>query len=175
MTDGPTNSYETRLVLALRHRDVSGGRIGEVLAEVQSHLAESGERADDAFGSPEDYADRVAASTSERSSPHLPARFLAAVCLPAAAGGAALAEGVHRLGAGGRTDLGWFAAPPLAMIGAGALLLAAVALLVRPHVDRIVDPRTRQPVLLSPRERVVLVALPVTILALLWLLGRAGA
>jgi hypothetical protein len=174
MSDGLTSSYETRLVLALRHRDVPGTRIGEVLAEVRSHLAESGESVTEAFGSPEDYAARVAAATPERVTPTSPAR-LAAVVVQAAAGAAALAEGVYRLGAGGRTDLGWLAAPPLALIAVGAMLLAGVALLVRPHIDRIVDPRTRQPVLLSVRERLVLVVLPVAMLVSLWLLGRAVA
>lgn len=175
MTDDVTSSYETRLVLALRHRDVPGTRIGEVLAEVQSHLADSGESVTEAFGSPEDYAARVAASTPERATPTSPAWLLAAVLVPGVAGGAALAEGVYRLGAGGRTDLGWLAAPPLALIAVGAMLLAGVALLVRPHIDRIVDPRTRRPVLLSIRARFVLVALPVAMLASLWLLGRAAA
>jgi hypothetical protein len=174
MTDGLTSSYETRLVLALRHHDVPGTRIGEVLAEVQSHLAESGESVTEAFGSPEDYAARVASSAGERVPPASPALLVAAVLLPAG-GSAALAEGVYRLGARGRADLGWLAAPPLALIAAGAVLLACATLLVRPHIDRIVDPRTRRPVLLSIRARFALVGLPVAMLVVLWLLGRAAA
>jgi hypothetical protein len=163
MTDGLTSSYETRLVLALRHHDVPGTR-----------LAESGESVTEAFGSPEDYAARVASSAGERVPPASPALLVAAVLLPAG-GSAALAEGVYRLGARGRADLGWLAAPPLALIAAGAVLLACATLLVRPHIDRIVDPRTRRPVLLSIRARFALVGLPVAMLVVLWLLGRAAA
>ena len=48
------------LLLRLRMRDVPGARIGEVLAEVQSHVAETGEHPREAFGAPKEYADQVA-------------------------------------------------------------------------------------------------------------------
>lgn len=39
----PDCSYMDELTIALRVRDVPGARIGEVLAEVRAHIAESGE------------------------------------------------------------------------------------------------------------------------------------
>jgi hypothetical protein len=56
----PTNPYVRDLVVALRARDVPGPRIGEVIAEVEAHLAESGETPTDAFGPPEEYATAIA-------------------------------------------------------------------------------------------------------------------
>lgn len=55
-------TYRARLLLALRMRDVPGVRIGEALAEVDSHVAETGEDPRDAFGDPVAYADRLAGS-----------------------------------------------------------------------------------------------------------------
>ena len=54
-----TDSYIDQLTLELRRRDVPGTRIGEVIAEVEAHVAESGDRAAEAFGPPSEYAQRV--------------------------------------------------------------------------------------------------------------------
>ena len=48
--------YLTDLAYALRLRKISGVRIGEILAEVEAHTAESGQSALDAFGNPKEYA-----------------------------------------------------------------------------------------------------------------------
>lgn len=58
----PDRSYMDELTIALRARDVPGARIGEVLAEVRAHTAESGESARRAFGPPQAYADAVVAA-----------------------------------------------------------------------------------------------------------------
>ena len=50
------DAYQQQLLLALRLRDVPGPRIAEVLAEVGSHVADTGEDPTAAFGAPEDYA-----------------------------------------------------------------------------------------------------------------------
>ncbi|MCI2237201.1 hypothetical protein MO973_34430 [Paenibacillus sp. TRM 82003] len=50
------------LVVALRLRDVPGGRIGAVLAEVRAHLADSGEDPAEAFGEPGEYAAALTAA-----------------------------------------------------------------------------------------------------------------
>ena len=55
-----SESYQQQLLLALRVRNVSGPRIAEALAEVDSHLAESGEDPREAFGEPSAYAARIA-------------------------------------------------------------------------------------------------------------------
>jgi len=57
-----TDTYVNRLVLALRMRDVPGERIGQVVAEVEAHIAESREAPVEAFGPAEEYADRVSAA-----------------------------------------------------------------------------------------------------------------
>jgi hypothetical protein len=57
-----TDPYVNRLVLALRMRDVPGERIGQVVAEVEAHVAESREAPTEAFGTAEEYADRVSAA-----------------------------------------------------------------------------------------------------------------
>lgn len=48
--------YLTDLAYALRLRNISGVRIGEIMAEVEAHTAESGQSAREAFGSPKEYA-----------------------------------------------------------------------------------------------------------------------
>ena len=59
--DREVRRYCDELLLALRVREVPGDRIGAVLAEVRTHLADSGERPEDAFGPADEYA--VAVST----------------------------------------------------------------------------------------------------------------
>lgn len=54
--------YRNELLLALRLRDVPGPRIAEALAEVDSHLSESGEDPLEAFGPPRAYAELVASA-----------------------------------------------------------------------------------------------------------------
>ncbi|GAB76538.1 hypothetical protein SAMN05421595_1666 [Austwickia chelonae] len=44
------------LLLELRLRDISGARIGDILTEVESHCAASGQKATEAFGDPQEYA-----------------------------------------------------------------------------------------------------------------------
>ncbi|GLW11976.1 hypothetical protein Misp01_71040 [Microtetraspora sp. NBRC 13810] len=53
--------YRDDLRVALRLRDISGARVGEVLAEVEAHVAETGEDPVAAFGSPKEYAAKVSA------------------------------------------------------------------------------------------------------------------
>lgn len=53
--------YRDELILALRLRDISGARVGEVIAEVEAHVAETGEDPVQAFGPPKEYAAKVAA------------------------------------------------------------------------------------------------------------------
>lgn len=67
--------YRDGLMMALRMRDVRGDRVGEVLAEVETHVAETGEDPREAFGEPREYAARIAQETGVgRLSP---VRFLA--------------------------------------------------------------------------------------------------
>jgi hypothetical protein len=59
--------YRDELLLALRLRDISGARVGEVLAEVEAYVAETGEAPATAFGTPKEYAAKVAAQLSPKS------------------------------------------------------------------------------------------------------------
>jgi len=57
-----TDSYVDQLTLELRRREVPGPRIGEVIAEIEAHIAESGDSPAEAFGPPPEYAATVAAA-----------------------------------------------------------------------------------------------------------------
>jgi hypothetical protein len=66
-----SRTYEDDLVLALRVRNVPRSRIGEVLADVEAHVAASGEDPIEAFGPPDEYAVRVAADAHQPSTSRL--------------------------------------------------------------------------------------------------------
>jgi hypothetical protein len=55
--------YRDGLTAAMQVRDVPGDRIGEVLAEVETHVAETRKDPRQAFGAPADYARRIAEET----------------------------------------------------------------------------------------------------------------
>lgn len=76
------------LVVELRLRDVPGDVIGDVLAEVDAHVVDSGTSARDAFGDPTAYAAQIAETTA-RPTPDDPRDML-----PIALGGAALVVAV---------------------------------------------------------------------------------
>lgn len=48
--------WQRDVALLLRHRGADGARIGDVLAEVEAHCADSGQTPREAFGEPADYA-----------------------------------------------------------------------------------------------------------------------
>ncbi|GAB3547859.1 fumarate reductase subunit D [Actinopolyspora lacussalsi] len=60
MSTGSSEKYRNELLFALRMREVPGARIGDVLAEVETHVAETGQDPVEAFGTPGEYAARVA-------------------------------------------------------------------------------------------------------------------
>lgn len=55
-------TYSNELLTALRMRDVPGPQIAEALAEVHSHVTETGEDPREAFGPPTAYADELSAA-----------------------------------------------------------------------------------------------------------------
>ena len=55
------------LTLELRIHNIPGDKIGDMLATVKEYLADSGESAQFAFGSPAEYATHIAASTTTRN------------------------------------------------------------------------------------------------------------
>jgi len=140
-----TAAYRQGLLLSLRLRDVPGPRIGEVLAEVDSHVAETGQDPREAFGPAKDYAREVAVALDPRRGGRVLRSFGLSdvgVAVTALAGGLLLANGVYGVSAG---------APALGLPGPVALLLglallAVTALLVRragrAQDDQVRDPRT---------------------------------
>lgn len=57
------DDWRDEFIIELRVRGVTGERIGAALAEVDTHCADSGESAAEAFGSPRDYAAARGATT----------------------------------------------------------------------------------------------------------------
>lgn len=81
------DAWLEELTLELRMREVSGAAIGDALAQVRAHLAESGESAEEAFGTPEQYASELnlLASVTSRIEPRWMGRLLASSLLGIAA------------------------------------------------------------------------------------------
>lgn len=86
--------YLRRLRAELHARGVPSGRLGEVLAEVDTHVADTGEDPASAFGPPEKYAARIAEETgaTPEASTSAARRLLTGV--PATAGTLLAVEGV---------------------------------------------------------------------------------
>ncbi|GAA4890815.1 hypothetical protein GCM10025789_04280 [Tessaracoccus lubricantis] len=147
-----TTSYTDDLALELRLLDVPGDRIGEILAEVDAHLAETGEEPVQAFGPVKDYAaERARAAgvaVGDQSGPLLARLFHGQVlfalgCFLYSAVGAWFLFG-------GALAVFWeraeapFGMPEWASIGIGVVLLAGWAVMMRrlSAAERIIDPRT---------------------------------
>ena len=120
------------LLLALRLRDVPGERIGAVLAEVRSHLADSGEDPVEAFGDPVAHAEALTAGAPGRPRPSRRRRLLE-----------------HARGTAAVLGTWWVVAGAGALIGGGQARLSAVpvalsvlaALVVPGGVERLVTGR----------------------------------
>lgn len=139
-------SYGQDLLFALRMRDVPGPRIAEVLAEVDSHVRETGEDPREAFGPPKKYAAEVSATLGDPVKPlwRVVLSWSTAFALfTAVAGSKLILDGVTALSADERGVLGL---PPVAMILLGSALLLAWAAemywLVRQPDTKVVDPRS---------------------------------
>ena len=134
-TPTATRRYTQSLTTWLQLREVDGQRIGEILAEVEAHVADSGEDPETAFGPARRYAEQFGTSPRRWG---LTRRSLLVAAL-AGAGGWLLADGFFALVLGGATALGlpgWWA------LVLGLALLAAVFL--RLPVNAVVDPRRPQ-------------------------------
>jgi hypothetical protein len=159
MTTG-VDAYRQQLLLALRLRGVAGARIAEVLAEVDSHVAETGEDPREAFGAPKNYARTLVAELQPERAPGLRgwvASVRGAEVLIAAlafVGAWLAAEGLFALAAGRPGVLGL---PGAVALTIAVALLAALALLLartsRRRDDRILDPRTGRDIAASLAPR----------------------
>ncbi|MCB0881740.1 MAG: hypothetical protein KDC33_05920 [Thermoleophilia bacterium] len=81
---GMTKAWRDRAALELRIRGASGGTIGDALAVVDAHCADSGQAAEEAFGTPRAYAESVPLSDDERR--RLSPAMLARHAVPSVAG-----------------------------------------------------------------------------------------
>jgi hypothetical protein len=175
----PTD-YQQQLLMALRLRKVPGRRIAEALAEVDSHVAETGEDAYQAFGEPKAYADQIAGALG--STDQLSWRSIltsmtwqdGVTFLAFLAGSGLVFTGLFDLGAG---RFRWLS---LVAVVAGAALLAATVVWiirrVRTDADRVLDPRTgRNMAPPLPRWTVVFwIFYPAVLLFLAYLTGMDG-
>ncbi|WP_222266616.1 HAAS signaling domain-containing protein [Modestobacter marinus] len=164
------------LLLALRVRDVPGARIGEVLAEVQSHLAETGEEPRDAFGAPREYADQVAAALGVSAPDGVWRQLVRGLSWRDLAGAAVigvatylLADGLWSLGAGESAVFGlpsWLVAlAALLVLGVATARIVTAARSGRDD-DAVIDPRTGADMVGFPRSAVaLLVGVPLLSLA----------
>ena len=138
-------NYGQDLLFALRMRDVPGPLIAEVLAEVDSHVRETGEDPREAFGAPKQYAAEVSAALGDPVKPlwRVVLSWGTAFALfTAVAGSKLILDGVTALSADERGVLG---VPPMAMILLGGALISAWAAQLygigrRPDT-KVVDPR----------------------------------
>lgn len=130
-------AWRDKAILELRMKNVPGAEIGEILTEVETHVRESGESPDDAFGDPVTYARERLASV--KVGPENKSTMMTSV-IGGAVGGYILAHSAWRFGAG---------EPVLGGIPAWIGLLLGVAVLVlvfrRFEPDLITDPRTGHP------------------------------
>src|SRR5690554_976177 len=153
MPDKP--DYLDDLILELRMLDVPGERIGQIMAEAENHLAESGQSPEQAFGPARDYArelwsreDRPLPKPVDTKNPFamlvngMGARDWAIAVVSLAvtvAGAAALLNGALGALFGVATFLGL---PGWVLMAVGVVLLGAFFLGARRLDDPIVDPRT---------------------------------
>ena len=131
------DSYRRDLLAELRKRSVPNQRIAEAIAEVESHVAETGEEPQVAFGDPGTYADELAGALG-RTRPSFTSRMLGPVVAIAAFAGAALAtSGVTaRL-----REHAWTSSSTLPIVG-GAVLLGVAFIGGLRSSQGMTDPRT---------------------------------
>lgn len=139
-------TYSNELLLALRLKDVPGPRIAEALAEVQSHVSETGEQAFEAFGSAQEYADELAVALGAAGSCERRRALswsAARYALGGFLGAQLLLSGVLGLLKG---EGAWLGVPAAAAVVLGLGVLGATALglarLTRSTESSVVDPRT---------------------------------
>ena len=159
MTTG-TDSYRRELVQALRLRDVAPERIGEIVAEVESHVADTGEDPREAFGPAREYA----AGFQQPVSPGARVSFWVLIALSAVCGWL-ISRGVFGL----VRDEPLYGLPAGAVLAIGWLLWA---LPVQAQVRRnapVPDPRTGRPMTASRRSVVLgMTAFLAALMALTW-------
>lgn len=152
MTAPPLAQYpkwRDDLILALRVKNVPGDQIGDILLEVESHVTETGESPEEAFGKAKDYA---ASRVVVKPDPPEEDMDLVAQILIPGIGGFLLATGAFDLGAGQDSWAGW---RPWLMLIAGFAIM--VVTFLRLPVDDVRDPRSNSPILGSQRQFILII------------------
>ncbi|MGY1841430.1 MULTISPECIES: hypothetical protein [unclassified Modestobacter] len=167
-------SWRDDLLLRLRMRDVPGARIGEVLAEVQSHVAETGEHPREAFGPAREYADRVADAIGAPPSQGWRDAVRGvtwqdwATTVAIGVSAFLLSDALWALGAGGTAVFGLPAWPVFLVTGVAlGACVARVVHTLRAETSgaRVTDPRTGADMVPLPRWAVaVLIGIPLVLL-----------
>lgn len=165
MTTRDTSSeYTQRLILALRLKDVPGDRIGEIVAEVESHVTDTGEDPVEAFGTPRAYA----ASLIDEHRPD-PWWVTTLSIVTSAAAGWLLAQGTLALlfGSDYAGQPGWV------WLGLGLVVGIPGAISVWRRSSRVRDPRTGADLVpFSPGGVLVLHGFPVLFALLAYVMLR---
>ncbi len=130
-----TNNFDTttdegwinELAFQLRLRGATGSEVGNAMAEVETHLADSGERASDAFGDPAAYAATLLPSSRREGLP----TYLGSLVSGAGAyfGFSLLVEAIRTWGGQAAVHLGEVVALGLMAVLVGVLTLASSAIL----------------------------------------------
>ncbi len=148
-------SYRQELIVALRLKDVPGDRIGEIVAEVESHVADTGEHPSEAFGAPRDYA---ATLTSEHRPG--PRWWTALTVVWSFVAGWMVAQGLLAV----LLDDQYLGRSGWLWIALGLVIGVPGALSVRRRSTRVADPRTGDDMVSGkPWAVAVLVGTPVAI------------
>ncbi|MGB3761872.1 MAG: hypothetical protein WA966_01515 [Ornithinimicrobium sp.] len=152
--------YCQTLMLALRLKDVPGDRIGEIVAEVESHVCDTGEDPTEAFGSPRAYAEVL---TEGR--PGEPWWSVVVNVVSAGVGGWFIAQGALGLLLG-ETYLdqsGWL------WLALGLVMALPSGVIVYRRSTRILDPRTGKD--MTPASYwalAALIGLPILLVVVAW-------
>ncbi|WP_435199728.1 HAAS signaling domain-containing protein [Janibacter sp. GS2] len=159
-SDRAVSEYRQSLIAILRLKEVPGERIGQIVAEVESHVAETGEDPVEAFGPPRAYAAQL--SDEQRPSPwwHTAVTALAAGVAGwlIAQGALGLLLGEHQLGQSG-----------LLWLAIGVLIAIPVAINVHRGSTPVRDPRTGVDMVPMPRwVWAALAGLPIGMILITW-------
>lgn len=134
--------YLDNLLLQLRLRDVSGDRIGQILAEVETHVTDTGQDPVHAFGEPGEYAATYAAAAGSPTAPGDPRGWLWTLRVAVVGAFAGVAVGFGAIDLAGSVDvtprlLGMC----LATVAVGLLVMGVLWPLLKRDTARSFTPR----------------------------------
>ncbi|MGO4103629.1 hypothetical protein AB4Y63_06730 [Leifsonia sp. YAF41] len=136
MTRETIEKYTSELVMELREHEVGGKIIGDAVAQVESHSAESGAEPSAEFGTPQEFAGELARGRTKKIGWPL---YVTSAILTLG-GGVLLLRGIF--GVIQDREILW-GIPPLVGIIVGTLAILAWILVMIVAADPIRDPRRR--------------------------------